>query len=702
MWAALRTDLKEFVTTVADEGTGVLEKLDSKLQEDGTANEVEDSMEHDEDVMIGEDGQVVYTGSRHHGSGDSSSNYERTGVVSTPADEAARRRESQDTYMEPLIPGGERVASKPPPPTTNTESSTEEEEESAPVTEDTISYAPEVMNDPFYDNVRDYITTFDIESRTDEISDILMRHPETVHEYFETLVPTEISYELFWMRYFYRCNVDRIAQEWQEERERARLAREKAISEGISSVKNLFGGAVKAVSQTVGVRGTETPPNSASVGSAYEKVQAELQQKKQGSSSTGGGGIASSLFGAGGRPPFVMNTAVSDADSASYHASYHGEEEEDEDEEEEELGWDDDEDDDYETDEEAEEEDDGEEEIAFSSPARMSGDTKVEELELQLEQAQNESLELNEKLKSQMKEIVALREGAGGVEDNSDEKEKQKEMIDKLKMTIFEKDSELGALRASLEDTHDEERNASTKKNGAKIAAQERELERLSTEMSAKDAEIVRLTTEVEEKSLAAAAAASTKQLEDISVQANVEPLEEALEEAQVLIGKLNVDVQTANAAADESAAEIKALREQLASLESHASSDVMAAQNELTEAHTQIESLQAECKDTKNSVDLATRRGDDLATELERTREKMAEQGATFATQLEEEVAKVRAEYATPTDTAAPAGEESDSSSTGVQVPSNPVAIALVNEPSDNDDDDEDDDWGDGWGDED
>eukprot|EP00978_Attheya_sp_CCMP212_P022228 scaffold66042_cov40-Attheya_sp.AAC.1 len=420
MWAALRTDLKEFVTTVADEGTGVLEKLDSKLQEDaGTANEVEDSMEYDDDVMIGEDGQVVYTGSRHDGSGDnnSSSNYERTGVVSTPADEAARRRESQDTYTEPLIPGGERiVVSKPPPPTTTTESSTEEQEEAAPVTEDTISYAPEVMHDPFYDNVRDYITTFDIESRTDEISDILMRHPETVHEYFETLVPTEISYQLFWMRYFYRCNVDRIAQEWQEERERARLAREKAISEGISSVKNLFGGAVKAVSQTVGVRGAETPPNSASVGSAYEKVQAELQQKKQGSSSTSGGGIASSLFGAGGRPPFVMNTAVSDADSASYHASYHGEEEEEE-EEEEELGWDDDEDDDYETDEEAaeEEEDDGEEEIAFSSPARMPSDTKqVEELELQLEQAQKESLELNETLKSQMKEIAALREGAGG------------------------------------------------------------------------------------------------------------------------------------------------------------------------------------------------------------------------------------------------------------------------------------------------
>eukprot|EP00978_Attheya_sp_CCMP212_P024880 scaffold78981_cov43-Attheya_sp.AAC.1 len=343
----------------------------------------------------------------------------------------------------------------------------------------------------------------------------------------------------------------------------------------------------------------------------------------------------------------------------------------------------------------------------------MSGDTKVEELELQLEQAQKESLELNETLKSQMKEIAALREGAGGVEDNNDEKEKQKEMIDKLNMTIFEKDSELGALRASLEDTHDEERNASTKKNGAKIASQERELERLSTELSTKDAEIVRLTTEVEETSLAeaeatvavaaaaAAAAAATKQLEESNVQANGE----ALEEAQVLIGKLNVDVQTANAAADESAAEVKAIREQLASLESHASSDVMAAQNELTEAHTQIESLQAEWKDAKNSVDLATRRGDDLATELERTREKMAQQGATFATQLEEEVAKVRAEYATPpTDTAAPAGEESsDSSSTGVQVPSNPVAIAVVNEPSDNDDDDdEDDDWGEGWGDED
>ena len=163
------------------------------------------------------------------------------------------------------------------------------------------------------EEVISFLSDFNVENKTDDISKLLEEYPETLQVQFESLVPTQISYKEFWERFYFRCDEERIQRQWEEEQEAARKAREEAIANTVRGVKNLFGGAVKAVSSTLqaaddGVDAVTTSP--------FESTPPP--------SGTGGG-----LFGAAGRPPFVMNTAV----------------DEDDDESEEEIGWDDDEDD---------------------------------------------------------------------------------------------------------------------------------------------------------------------------------------------------------------------------------------------------------------------------------------------------------------------------------------------------------------------
>jgi len=90
-----------------------------------------------------------------------------------------------------------------------------------------------------------FLASFNIESVTEEISEILKTFSE-VQQLFAALVPTEISYEEFWSRYYYRCDPVRIEKLWkEEERVAARKTKEKIPSLGL--VKNLLGSAVSAV-----------------------------------------------------------------------------------------------------------------------------------------------------------------------------------------------------------------------------------------------------------------------------------------------------------------------------------------------------------------------------------------------------------------------------------------------------------------------
>lgn len=64
------------------------------------------------------------------------------------------------------------------------------------------------------EETRQFLSSFDIEAKTDEISIILDEHYDTVRVYFEALVPMEITYSDFWARYFFRCDPDRVQRAW--------------------------------------------------------------------------------------------------------------------------------------------------------------------------------------------------------------------------------------------------------------------------------------------------------------------------------------------------------------------------------------------------------------------------------------------------------------------------------------------------------
>lgn len=146
---------------------------------------------------------------------------------------------------------------------------------------------------------------------TAEISRILQTYPDTVNQYFIDLVPTEVSYEDFWSRYFYRCNEERIEAQWEEERaERARARKAAAetimnnAKQGWNIARHLVGDAAKVL---IGDTTNRTSDSEDAMQNSSVKA------------------IAQAGLHWGGRPPFVLQT---NEDS-----------EEEVDDEEEELGW---------------------------------------------------------------------------------------------------------------------------------------------------------------------------------------------------------------------------------------------------------------------------------------------------------------------------------------------------------------------------
>jgi len=251
--------------------------------------------------------------------------------------------------------------------------------------------------EPYKEDVKEFLADFSIDDKTDEIAKLLEENPDTLKLCFEALVADKVSYADFWERYFYRCDEDRIALEIEEEEKEQAAAREAAF-QSLSSVGNLLGGAVKAAASSLVDNGKSD--------NSYSMTPNQ--------STTPG------IFGASGRPPFVMNTA------------------EDE-EEDEELGWDDDDDDEDDDDNDEEEDaEDTQDQIEFNDPA-------TEKLQEELKQAIQERDQLHETVSMQQKEIASLKtDGAESTE------------VKNLKTQLFEKESEIAALRASALDTSGE------------------------------------------------------------------------------------------------------------------------------------------------------------------------------------------------------------------------------------------------------
>ena len=616
------------MSTVKDESSTVLASQRSGGGDDGALggdNVDQQEEEHGHGIIMGEDGDVIYEDSDG-------------GAMMEEIDGLVREEE---TFTEPL--------------------DTEDEE------------------------VIQFLNDFDVETKTDDISKLLEEYPDTLQVQFETLVPTHISYKEFWERYYFRCDEERIQRQWDLEQEAARKAREEAIANTVRGVKNLFGGAVKAVSSTLQAADDGVDAVTAS---PFQFAPPPTDAHK-------------SMFGASGRPPFVYNTAV----------------DEDDDEEEEELGWDDDEEDDEEEDEDEEDEDEGynegeSEEITFSG----GKNEEIEKLTEQLAQAMEERDQLHNTVEMQSEEIARLRSGeTGGTPSKANSS-----ALEKLKMELFEKDSELAALKASLEDTHDDSKESATKKDAAKLASQEREIEQLRDAIAANESEISELKQELDMSSTQVEkllAECDSEKKGSAMKEAEISELKEELDKSSAEVERLLAECDSEKAAhATASAREkelemlVKTLEEQLAASQSEAEmlretletvssgteSHISSAVEDATAAKAQMDALTAQVKDLKGNLHFATGRADRLERELQDAKDALKKQDTEFAATLADEIAKINAEHEQLS-----SGTQ-NSESTGVEVvaPKEETAPATVTKIESTADVDEDD-WGDDWGDE-
>jgi hypothetical protein len=593
MWNALRSDMKEFVSTVTADTSTVLSTLDANFPDDPEVLDSDDEVDASKDM-------------------------------DTPhAQEALRRMNLTETFITPL----EVVESE----------------------DDDDAEAVEMEKK----ELAEYLESFSIDAKTDEIAQLLSDHPGTLKVMFEDIVPATVSYEHFWQAYFYRCDADRIERQWAEEDERARAARQARMTAGISSVKNFWGGAVQAV--------------SASLSESDDQVDGSTGQvmEKKG------------IFGATGRPPFVMNTAV----------------DEDDEEEEEELGWDDDDDDldDLDNDEEESGVESSMEQIEFSDQA-------TEKLQEELRQALEERDQLHETVELQHNVISLLQSekdagaGAGNASGEGNNIE-----VETLKMQLWEKDSELAAMKAGQLDDSDE-----------KEGSLQEEVDLLKEKLEEKDLELSEMQTLMQN---------SVEMLQQITAEREQETatLDEALTKSMDK-SELESKTQALNDQVAMLQSENKGLRESLESAQGDSKSESVKLEQELASSEKQVAALTMEVESLKTSLTSAETRASTFEEELLSTEEILkkkeeneirlqSELSAAKESHLEKEESEARLEEelraaneilskkeeeevavsseASPTDTV----------STGVNVEAPTLAEKLAAEG---------DDWGDDWGDDD
>jgi hypothetical protein len=511
MWAAIRSDLQEFVSGVADETDQVLQTTPLKK----------------DDAL------------------DVPPNWQDW--LPQAQEEVEQRCVDPDTYTEPLD-----------------ESSAE---------------------------VQTFLDQFDIETKTDEIAQLLQEKKD-LQALFEELVPTEISYPLFWQRYFYRCtDLERVAKELS--------AQPPSVKK--SGFGSLLGGALQAVSQT-------------------------LDKADHVADDVPGSGM--NIFGSSGRPPFVMNTAV---------------DEDEDNEEEEELGWDDDEE------EEEEEEDaaDESEEITFSGG---NNNQELDKLAEQLAQALSEKDALHDTIKMLKEQLAAIKSGK---EVTNTEKD-----MEKLKVKLFEKDAELAALKATLQDTHEDD-DESKKQNLL-------QLHELQQQLTVSQKELQECKDELTE---------AQSQLQEAQ--------QEALQTREAATSAQNVMQQSLDMARSEA----DALRHALESTSSSNEEELSKSEQSLKRANNKVAELMTKIKELELELETTKQRNVDLEAQLKAKAHTEPPAMMEEATLVEAPVSQ----HAVLEERASPSSE-----STSVKVETHHAPQIPAND--DGGREDAEDDWGDDW----
>ncbi len=243
MWNSLRSDLKEFASSVASDGTNVLETLDSKLKvipstEETTEEQQQQDQQQRYNALMTVDPELAYDCVNDEADEEINSNeINEEGKMTMFADaeaqeEALRRMEMEVTYLTPLLDNDNENV--------NVGVDGETEEAHSSNTNDD--------NDDNDDNeeeqIRLFVSNFNIQSKTDEITSLLTTYP-ILSKHFTNFVPTQVTYEQFWLRYYYRCNVDIIMNEWKEEEEERLRKRKELMDIGVNFGKNFFWWCIK-------------------------------------------------------------------------------------------------------------------------------------------------------------------------------------------------------------------------------------------------------------------------------------------------------------------------------------------------------------------------------------------------------------------------------------------------------------------------
>jgi hypothetical protein len=417
----------------------------------------------------------------------------------------------------------------------------------------------------------EYLESFSIDAKTEEISQLLSDHPGTLKVMFEDIVPATVTYEDFWKAYFYRCDADRIGRQWEEEDERASAARKARMNASISSVKNFWGGAVQAVSASL------KEGDDQADGGGTRTSTGQVMEKK-------------GIFGATGRPPFVMNTAV--------------DEDGDDEEEEEELGWDDDDDDLEDLD--GDEEESGE--VESTSEQIVFSDQATEKLQEELRQALEERDQLHETVELQHN-VISLLQSEKEAAANGTSGEGSNIEMETLKMELWEKDSELAAMKASQLDNSRVESDS-----GEKLDSLQEQVELLTEKLEEKDSQLSEMQTVMQN---------SMEMLQQITTEREQESaaLEEAL--AKTLdIPELESKIQALNDQVTALQSENKELRQSLESAQGDEKSESVNLEQELASSEKLVAALTMELESLKASLASAEKRASAAEEELLSTNE--------------------------------------------------------------------------------
>lgn len=518
--------------------------------------------------------------------------------------------------------------------------------------------------------------TENLDAKTQEIADLL-QNDEELETTFSRLTD-QVEYRDFWLRYFVRLDEEAsLRQTYQKyypiKLQEDRQAEFERAGNALKSVTSFLGGAVKRIIQD---SDDENSQEGDFVQGSSTKVKA----------SSGMG-----FFQGTRRPPFVMNTAVSEDD----------EDEDASDGEEEELGWDD-EDDEVEG-EVQEEDDDKDGQIEFK-------DAEKERLQKALEQAMTERDLLHKTVEMQTEEIKKLREGVASKDESK--------QVEALKMQLFEKESELAAWRARLDDDEDK---ADGEDLAGDVARLQSELGDLKGRLSERDIEISRLRTELESHVCSPARATESYISEDSSAELQSQ-LDTALTTAssqKALLQSLEADkvelqeqIVSMKNSMEKILSESNALRKsQQAKLEAEgqSQSQLSQVQQQLESAEAHIEAIKSENQelraaleqgelDRKSIVDAQKKTTDELALKTRELKEALHEM---VSIKKELETSKEALQKALTASAQQPVRPSSPgSSSTGVKLnipPVDPVPLEpVVTKLDANTDDDDDSDWGD------